>query len=372
MIMAISLLYTSYIVKQLQEDERNKVTLFVRALEQINVQFDQQNLNEDLTLQTEVVKLVRNIPIVMVDETGRTLTGHNFDVEKDTSQVFLRKELSKLIAAGGTPIDGSGGYHDKIYYKQSRLTTLLSYFPLLQVLLFMAYIAIGYVGFSSSRRAEQNRVWVGMAKETAHQLGTPISAIIAWIEYLKQMYDGNEATQEVLVELNKDVGRLNLIADRFSKIGSAPELKKTNLVSEIQASCIYMKRRASRKVEFIYPDEHHHALYAMVNPQLFQWVLENLLRNALDAMSNEGQITISMSGLDNQIEMLVSDTGTGIPSNKLKTVFRPGYSTKKRGWGLGLSLAKRIIVEYHGGRIFVKNSEIGKGSTFAIVLPRSS
>jgi len=248
---------------------------------------------------------------------------------------------------------------------------MLTYFPFIQLALIAAFVAFGYFSFSSARQSEQNQVWVGMAKETAHQLGTPITAIVAWIEHLRMIHEGNEETAEVLDELNNDVSRLNLIADRFSKIGAIPELEKTNIYEELENMRKYMQRRAPRKMIFEFPGLEKEPLYAQLNAPLFNWVTENLLRNALDAMGGEGKISAKVTEGKGFINIDISDTGKGIPSNKLKTVFKPGYSTKKRGWGLGLSLAKRIIESYHSGRIFVKKSQLEEGTTFTIKLPKS-
>ena len=210
-----------------------------------------------------------------------------------------------------------------------------------------------------------------MAKETAHQLGTPITAILGWIEHLKMIHEKDEETQEVLVELNNDIDRLNLVADRFSKIGAIPELKETNIYQEVENMRVYMERRAPRKVEFDFPGIEHSALNVNINPPLFNWVVENLLRNALDALDGKGKISAQIYEEKEFVCIDVSDTGKGIPNSKFKTVFQPGFSTKKRGWGLGLSLAKRIIESYHSGKIFVKNSILNEGTTFTIKLPKS-
>ena len=282
---------------------------------------------------------------------------------------FLEKRLEKLKASGYPPV--SGGEGNLVYYEDSSTLRMLTYFPYIQLGLIAAFIAFGYFSFSSARKSEQNQVWVGMAKETAHQLGTPITAIVAWIEHLRMIHEGNEETAEVLDELNKDVSRLNLIADRFSKIGAVPELKKSNIFEELENMKNYMQRRAPRKVNFDFPSADSTPLFAQINAPLFNWVTENLMRNALDAMDGKGEISAKVTEDKDYIHIDISDTGKGIPPNKLKTVFQPGYSTKTRGWGLGLSLAKRIIESYHSGRIFVKKSQLNKGTTFTIKLPKS-
>jgi signal transduction histidine kinase len=239
-----------------------------------------------------------------------------------------------------------------------------------QGLLVGLYIALGYFLFSSSRRAEQNRVWAGMAKETAHQLGTPISAILGWIEYLKEAYADQREHLDVLNELTKDVDRLELVADRFSKIGSDPVLQQANIYNELTEVKEYLQRRSPRKVSFDFRPPGIE-ITAMINKHLFAWVIENLIRNSLDAMDGKGLISCKLYKQNNYVCIDISDTGQGIPANKFKSVFKPGYSTKKRGWGLGLSLAKRIIEDYHKGKIYVKASKPFEETTFAIILPIS-
>jgi signal transduction histidine kinase len=240
----------------------------------------------------------------------------------------------------------------------------------MQLGLIAAFIFFGYIGFSSARREEQNRVWVGMAKETAHQLGTPISGLVAWIDLLKAKEFTDAEVTDIIKELEKDINRLELVADRFSKIGSAPQLLPVNIFEQLDASKTYMQRRAPRKVSFEFPPiSEYNPIYVGLNAHLFDWVIENLLRNALDAMDGKGIISASISSDAHQVYIDISDTGKGIPPANHKTVFQPGFTTKKRGWGLGLSLAKRIIEDYHEGKIFVKYGEENKGTTFSIVLP---
>ena len=304
----------------------------------------------------------------MVGEAGIIEAARNFGEKLDTNLVYLQGQLDAIIASGQEPISGGGA---KVYYKNSILLSLLKYFPLVQILLIVAFIAFGYFAFSSARRSEQNQVWAGMAKETAHQLGTPISAIIGWIEHLKTMWEEDEPTQEVLQELTNDVKRLDLIADRFSKIGSAPTLEPVNIYEQLEICRIYMQRRSPRKVVFNFPGTDQVEKIVHINRHLFDWVIENLLRNALDAMDGTGAIDCLVKHEKGFVVINISDTGEGIPPSKFKTVFQPGYSTKKRGWGLGLSLAKRIIESYHSGRIFVQESVLNKGTTFTIKLPKA-
>lgn len=367
LIVALSMAYTNYLADRLTIEERNKVDQWGLAQDQINDADNEDYELCDFTLHIKLLESNTSIPVIWVSEGGTINFAINFGEEKDTNTVFLQNELENIKASGKEPIKTYGGY---LYYKDSTILVLLQYLPVVQFILIAAFILFGYLGFSSSRRAEQNRVWVGMAKETAHQLGTPISAIMAWIEHLKSYAAENEGIAEIITELDNDVKRLDLVADRFSKIGSAPELEKVNIYEELESCKIYMQKRASRKIAFNFPGLVTPPLYVKINPHLFDWVVENLLRNALDAMEGTGEINADIYEEKEFVVIDISDTGKGIPTSKMKTVFQPGYTTKKRGWGLGLSLAKRIIETYHSGRIFVKKSVINEGTTFTIKLPK--
>lgn len=370
LIIAISMYYTNYLVKQLEEEETKKVTIWAAAYEKIN---DSNNLDADLTLNLAIIEANTSIPIILVNDGGGIDDIRNFGAERDTSRAFLKsEELKKELASikaekrEAIPIDTY-----KIYYKHSRILVLLRYFPIVQMILIATFILFGYLGFSNARRSEQNQVWAGMAKETAHQLGTPISAIIGWIEHLRMTHEEDEATNEVLNELDNDVARLQLIADRFSKIGSAPVLESINIISQLDKCRAYMQKRSPRHVVFDFPDINQKPIMVNINQPLFDWVIENLLRNSLDAMDGKGNIRAQVYEDSKQnICIDISDTGKGIPQNKFKTVFEPGYTTKKRGWGLGLSLVKRIVDEYHKGKIFVARSTPTEGTTFTIKLPK--
>lgn len=365
-ILLISLFYTRYLSQMLGEVERTKVENWALAMEQLTD--PNRSLDEDITLQSEIIKSNTTIPIIIVNERGDVDDAVNFGPELDKDKDYLKKEVKKLQESGFEPIPSFAGTY--IYYKESKVLQQLRYFPLVQLILIIAFIGFGYMGFSAARRAEQNRVWVGMAKETAHQLGTPISAIIGWIEHLKITLPDNADSQEVVEELGKDVSRLQLVADRFSKIGSAPVLEPVNIFKELDQCRAYMQARAPRKVSFDFPEVQQEPVFVNLNPHLFDWVVENLMRNAIDAMEGKGEISARVYSEGEYVHIDLSDTGKGIPHNKFKTVFEPGYTTKKRGWGLGLSLAKRIIEEYHNGKIFVKRSEEGKGTTFTIRFPQ--
>ena len=367
-IVLASMIYTNHLAGKLGEEEQKRAEIWAMTIADFQ-DFDDEDIGVcDNTLHLQIIKSNTNIPVIIVDDRGDILYAINFGGGLDTNTVYLKNEIAKLKERGFKPIpiwDGTS----QIYYKESKLLSQLRYFPVIQLFLVAAFVVFGYWGFNSARRAEQNRVWVGMAKETAHQLGTPISAIVAWIEHLGMLREEDEEVGEVLGELRSDVNRLELIADRFSKIGSMPKLDKTNIYEELDKCKNYMQRRAPKKVKFEFPDPKEHALMVGLNPPLFDWVIENLLRNALDAMDSTGQITAKVYTDKGYVCIDISDTGKGIPSNKFRTVFEPGYTTKKRGWGLGLSLAKRIVEQYHNGKIFVSQSAENVGTTFTIKLP---
>lgn len=367
-IVLVTMLYSKYLADNLEQRELITVSLYSNAINSILKQSNVE-ANDDTSMELFVISQIGDIPIITENDAG-FLTGYNYDKEGETEdQEFLKAKKAEILKRGYEPIKGLGGYATNIYYENSNLYRKISLFPLAQILLLSTFVLFGYYVFSTSRKAEQNKVWAGMAKETAHQLGTPISAIIGWIEFLKDTTNSEAERQEIVTELRNDVTRLELIADRFSKIGSKPELEKINLIEELNDCKIYMQKRAPKKVSFTFPALNAQPVYANINSHLFDWVIENLLRNALDAMQAEGNINCEIISEGHKAIINLSDTGKGIPSNKFKSVFNPGYTTKKRGWGLGLSLAKRIIDEYHNGKIFVKNSEPNVKTTFSIHLP---
>ena len=329
-----------------------------------------KTLNEIISsFISEVVMNTASAPVIMIDSSRNVLSFGNLD----SAQMMRKTNVETMLAqmeARHEPIAvdlGEGG-QKLIFYDDSATLKQLRIFPFIQLAIFALFLLFSYIAFSNSRKAEQNMVWVGMAKETAHQLGTPISSLGAWIEYLKD--SGKLANDDAtLTEMELDVNRLTLVADRFSKIGSVPQLQ-SELVSEVMERNIdYMKKRSSKAVHFSYkssaPD-----LSIYINRLLFDWVLENLLKNALDAMQGQGSIHIDTFSEGSNVVLHITDTGCGIPRNSYQTIFEPGYSTKRRGWGLGLSLTKRIVESYHRGKISVKHSEIGKGTTFRVVLPK--
>ena len=358
-----SLIYTKNIVDVLSKDEKTRAENIRVALNSINNPI----VKDDYSLEFHILQSNLSIPIILVSNTGQITDGLNFGTNRDMDTTFLRNRLNKLIEAGAEPIVDGGG--QMLYYESSIFIDYLSYFPLIQIFLIATFIAIGYVAFSSVRRAEQNRVWVGMAKETAHQLGTPISGILGWIEHLKFIREEDNEIKEVADEIANDLKKLDLIADRFSKIGSEPELSIQSIRPILENNFSYIEKRAPRKVQFETKIDIDTDVFAMVNVHLIDWVLENLLRNALDSIGKEGLISGCISIDQKWVHIDISDSGKGIPANKFKTVFKPGFSTKKRGWGLGLSLAKRIITNYHKGKIFVKESTENVKTTFRISIP---
>lgn len=365
LILIITLIYSNYLAQKLKEREDANVQMYVLALNELKKSED--NPNMEIGIYDDIITN-NKLRVILEDEKG-ILQGGNWGEEKDFDVDFLTAQKEKFLASGKDPINYSG-YASKVYYFNTKLVDYINYYPYIQLLLVSSFILLGYFFLTASKRGEQNRVWAGMAKETAHQLGTPISAIIAWIEHLK-LTNPSEEQSEIISELRSDVNRLELVADRFSKIGSEPVLTSVNIFEEIAYCKKYMERRAPRKVEFEYPDGSDGTLNVAINKHLFDWVVENLIRNSLDAMDGKGKLSAKIYEDGAFVNVDLTDTGKGIPSSNFKTIFEPGFSTKQRGWGLGLSLAKRIIENYHKGRIYVKNSKIDEGTTFTIRLPKA-
>lgn len=359
-----SLIYTNYLSTELAIEEKKTAELFSKTWIRIN----NSAMDEDLTYEFDINNSMDNIPFIVVDEKDEIISYKNLPEKKTQDPFYLRRQLESMKRAKEPieQIQPSGLVHT-YYYKDSFLLKLLELFPIVQISIIGLFLATAYYLFSQARQAEQNQVWVGMSKETAHQLGTPLSSLMGWVEYLKASED--EKLQSALPEIEKDVNRLELVTDRFSKIGSTPKLEIHNLCEVIEETATYMEKRSSKQVSMTTEYEHKE-LNAELYPPLFNWVLENLLKNALDAMDGQGNIHIHAHTDKKHNIIDVSDTGKGIGLRNKNLVFRPGYSTKKRGWGLGLSLSKRIINEYHHGKIFVKSSEKGKGTTFRIILDK--
>ncbi|MEN8249123.1 MAG: HAMP domain-containing sensor histidine kinase [Bacteroidota bacterium] len=374
-----SILYTNLLVGQLKERERSVIRLYAKALE---FALDESvTINQDINFISEEIILRNNsMPMIIMDSQGYIYDYKNINIDSSRSEESINGKLRKMAnnmaedynpirVAPINPATGEPYLVQFLYYKHSNILTQLIYYPYVQLSVIAIFGIIAYMGFSYSRTAEQNRVWVGMAKETAHQLGTPISSLMAWIEYLKadEQFEGNE----YLDELDKDVAKLELITERFSSIGSVPVLKEEDMLIVVQRVADYLRARISSKVS-IAVDSMHSEVIGNVNAPLFEWVIENICKNAVDAMSGIGQITIRVQeASDWRVFIDISDTGKGIQPTRMKQVFNPGFTTKKRGWGLGLALAKRIIENYHSGRVFVLSSELNKGTTFRIVLHRN-
>ena len=366
LIAVASLFVSHYLVRDLSIEERHKMEVWAEAMRSFNMADE----NTDLNLVLKVIDENNTIPVIVMDKNGNATTFRNIKLEGADYEDSLRNAGilgQKMLAAGNAIkiyLDEEGkGEFINVCFDDSVMIKRLSSWPYIQLGIVMVFVVIAIFALLTSKRAEQNKVWVGLSKETAHQLGTPISSLMAWTEILKETYPGDE----LLPEMDKDVKRLQLIADRFSKIGSLPELVPSSLNEVMNHVVDYMNRRTSAKVKMVtdFPDED---IIADINAQLFEWVIENLCKNAVDAMEGQGRITLRVRKEDNKAVVEVADTGKGIRKKDLRNVFTPGFTTKKRGWGLGLSLAKRIVEEYHRGKIFVKNSELGKGTTFRIEL----
>lgn len=378
------LIVSNNLVKELAKQERERMNIWASATERLA----KSDVNSDFEFLLSIISQNNSIPVLVADSDYNIVDFRNFRLpEKTEAEIQTYEELSprnreyltkRLRKAGGDrPLEQVAAtdphfikvevYYNVfqyIYYEDSILLKRLSLYPYIQLIIMIILVMVIYFAVVYTKKAEQNRVWAGLSKETAHQLGTPISSLMAWNEFLK----ATDVSSEVTDEINKDVNRLSTIAERFSKIGSIPELQLEYLNEAIERSLQYMKTRISGKVTLkmnFSPDDHG----VMISASLFEWVMENLTKNAVDAMDGEGSITITTGTDKDKVWIEVSDTGKGIARKNFKNVFSPGFTTKKRGWGLGLTLVKRIIEEYHGGRIFVKDSEIGKGTTFRIELP---
>ena len=360
-----SLWYTNGLVNKLELRERTKIATWADATRLIA----SPNFEGDLNFLFKIIEANTTIPVILTDENGVVKGSRNLDSSGYNGNNFMRDKI-KTIELENDPIEIEYivGQNIKIYYENSKLLNQLRIYPYFQLGIIALFLMISYFAFSYSRRSEQNKVWAGMSKETAHQLGTPISSIIGWVDYLKD--GGYDVPPKIIGEINHDLERLNLITERFSKIGSEPSLSIHSLSEVLNESISYINSRTSDKVSITIKDlKILENIQVSVNKPLFAWVIENICKNAVDAMNGEGNIWFEVFENDsNFIFINVSDTGKGISSNKQKTIFKPGYTTKKRGWGLGLSLAKRIIENYHKGKIYVKSSDIGVGTVFRIEL----
>lgn len=362
-----SLVVSQLLTNDLKLQERKRMAVWAEAMRS----FNKADENTDLNLVLKVLNENDYIPVIVLDGNGKVNDYRNVSLHAGNRTDSLREITvvgHKLYSKGRYIrifLDNRSNDYVDVCYDESLILKRLAIYPYVQLCVVLIFVVIAIFALLTSKRAEQNKVWVGLSKETAHQLGTPISSLMAWIEVLKTQYP-----DDVLIpEMDKDVQRLQLISDRFSKVGSPPELSSTNLIPVLRHVADYMDARTSKSINIIMcaPD---HDIFVMINSNLFEWVIENLCKNAVDAMNGgPGTITINVEELPSLVAIEVSDTGKGIRKKNLQTVFKPGFTTKKRGWGLGLSLAKRIIVEYHKGRIWVKSSVVDKGTTFRIELP---
>ena len=369
-----SVRYTNQLVKEIKKREDWQVNLYAKALEFIANEHE-TNQNALFALE-EIIQANTTIPVILTNENGTPVFYKNLpEVDLITDSEERASYLVQKINEMGLTkapivvnlVDAQGNQYGQtmIYFEESSLLVQLRYYPYVQLAVIFVFVLIVFTVFNYSRLSEQNQIWVGMAKETAHQLGTPISSLMAWGQYFKEKY----MEDPYIIELDKDVKRLEIITQRFSSIGSTPKMASLNIYEQVKLSVDYLKTRISKKVTIDFKAQEAEHIYLNMNPELFSWVLENLIKNAVDAMAGVGHIQILMfcSGVD-KLMIDIEDEGNGIASNKMRTVFKPGFTTKNRGWGLGLTLTKRIIEDYHGGRIFIKNSALNKGTAFRIIL----
>jgi len=365
LIVSGTIFYSQYLAGKIAKEEKKKVEQWVEASKSL--------LNQsvtDVTLSFKIIRENDDIPIIETNEKDSITSYVNLDsVKAVTDNNYLPRKLEKLRSINDPiiytdPFDSTK--INKYYYGHTSLLNEVRYYPLVQLVIVGLFILVTLMALRSSYRSVQNQVWAGMAKETAHQLGTPVSSLEGWVEMLKE----KKSEEQIVQELSKDVDRLRLVSDRFGKIGSTPQLEETDLVKQINSMVEYIKKRSPDRISFTVNTYGHDKIPARISAPLFDWVIENLLKNALDAMEGKGSIKIDIKDEKETINIDITDTGKGIASKNISRVFKPGFTTKKRGWGLGLSLSRRIISQYHKGEIFVKNSEPGKGTTFRIVLKK--
>ncbi len=357
-----SLWYTNGLVHQIEVTERQKMELWAEAIRIMN----SADFDTDLAFPFSVIESNTLIPVILTDSEGEILTYKNIDSLKATHPGYLDKQLKLAREENDSLVINLGpGEYQNLFYRDSILIRKLIFFPYVQLGVIVLFILVSYIAFSVSRKAEQNEVWTGMSKETAHQLGTPISSLMGWMELLKQ----SELDQAMVGEMEKDASRLEKIADRFSKIGSKPTLTDTDLSKILTETLDYMRNRGPGSVEYLL-DIPKNPIRAELNETLFEWVIENLCKNATDAIEGSGRVIIHAVETESHVIIDVEDSGKGIPKSKYRTIFKPGYTTKKRGWGLGLSLSKRIIESYHHGKIFVLSSDPFDSTVIRINLRR--
>ena len=361
-----TIFYSNYLAKKIATEERQKIEQWVEAVKDIsNTNVLPTNLSSKILVENN-----KDIPMIAVNEKDSIYESNNLDsfsIQNDAG--YLREKLNEFKELHApiswvNPLDSLQTNH--LYYGESSLLKEVKYYPLIQLFIVALFIIITLIAITTKHTSTQNQVWAGMAKETAHQLGTPLSSLEGWIELLRE----NTESEKIAIEMSKDVDRLKLVSDRFGKIGSIPQLEEINVIEQVESMVSYIKRRSPDRIFFSINTFNETEVMAMINAPLFDWVIENLLKNALDAMDGKGRINITIKNENTQVIIDVADTGKGISKQNTKKVFLPGFTTKKRGWGLGLSLSKRIIEQYHKGELFVKQSDAGKGTTFRIVLKR--
>ncbi|MDG1805894.1 HAMP domain-containing sensor histidine kinase [Flavicella sp.] len=347
--------------KKFKTNERSKMEILAKAYDR----FGSDDLDQDFSLEAKIIESNHNIPMIVTNELDSIIMNRNLDSIKILDKQYLYDQL-RVMKKENTPIVinylENKKYH--IYYRDSDLLTRLQYYPLLLVLILLLFSGIIYLVFKSNKIAEQNKLWTGMAKETAHQIGTPLSSLMGWVELMRL----DNSVPLIVPEIEKDVLRLSVIADRFSKIGSIPEKEPLDVLPILEKTLAYFKSRSSKNISFAFETQESEVI-VNINEQLFTWVLENLIKNAIDAMAGKGALAICLKRESNKMVITAQDTGKGIAKNQFKKIFTPGFTTKKRGWGLGLSLSKRIVEDYHAGRIFVKKSETNVGTTFEVQIP---
>ncbi len=365
-IVSATIFFSDFLSKKIAREEKQKIEQWVEAVKEVsNAGSLQTNLSGKILTENS-----KDIPMLAVNEKDSILDHYNLDTfEIAHNKNFLQNKLTEFKKLNApiiwkNPFDST--QNNKLYYGESSLLKQIKYFPLIQLTVAALFIVVILVAVSTRNKSTQNQVWAGMAKETAHQLGTPLSSLQGWVEMLKDQ-EGNET---IAHEMSKDVDRLKLVSDRFGKIGSTPQLEESNIVQQVKEMVSYIKRRAPEKVIFTVNCGNETDIPVMINAPLFDWVIENLLKNALDAMDGKGSIAVDIKNETAQVIVDIADSGKGITGKNLSQVFKPGFTTKKRGWGLGLSLSKRIIEQYHKGELFVKNSDPGRGTTFRIILKK--
>ena len=357
------ILWNTYIFFQkFKVEERGKIEIFAAAFKELA---SNPNLNENTNLINKVYETIENIPTILVNKDGTIDLHRNLDSLKSQNADYLQEQLSLMKNQNEPIIIEYFGIKQYLYYRNSDLLYKLKYYPLALLLILGLFLTIVYMVYKSSQVAAQNKLWTGMAKETAHQIGTPLSSLLGWIAILRS----ENVNEDYIVEIEKDVDRLSTIANRFSKIGSLPKLTKYNIVTETKTAFNYLKSRSSKQINFSFSSDKE-ILFTKLNIELYGWVIENLIKNAIDAMQGKGSIELTIKDTGKTVRITVSDSGKGIVKSQFKQIFKPGFTTKKRGWGLGLSLSKRIIDDYHNGRIHVLKSEINKGTTFEIILDK--